>query len=157
MTKYNLNHVCLSGTLAADPVKRETPTGKSLVKFALAVHEMRRGRDGAADTMTYYFDVTAWGAVGENTAKYSAKGSDVIVDGKLVQESWEDKDGRRQSRVRIEAARVYFNDGRRQSSGADGQGRQGSQGQAQPPRRRGERDDMVEVFDPAEDTAAIPF
>lgn len=156
MTKYNLNHVCLSGTLVADPVKRETQTGKTLVKFGLAVHETRRTRDGAADTTTYYFNVFAWGTVGENTAKYSAKGSDVIVDGKLVQEAWEGKDGQKQTRISIEAARVYFNDGRHQRQSDEGQGKT-QRGQMQTSPRRNTNVEMIEAFDPAEDNVAIPF
>ena len=165
MANYNLNHVCLSGNLISDPVRQEFQSGKSLVKFCLGVHEVRRGKDGKVNVDTYFFDVFAWGAVADNTAKYSAKGSNVIVDGKLVQDSWETKDGKKETRIKIEAARIYFNDGRRSESARPAADGTVPSGGARPQTQQRQAYDGsrsfaprgVDVDRPAAEDVAVPF
>ena len=156
MSNYNLNHTCLSGNLTSDPTLRKFGEGKTKVSFAIAVHEPCRGRDGAAATRTNYFEVVAWGSIAESTAKYTAKGDSVIVDGKLVQEIWEGKDGVKREKVRIEASRVCFNNPRRAPQDADGAApaQDGGAPTAQPAEASAPR---VDIGRPADDAVAVPF
>ena len=55
-----------------------------------------------------YFDVTVWGAQGENCAQYLAKGRPVAVDGRLDWREWEDKEGNKRQSVDIIADSVQF-------------------------------------------------
>lgn len=102
----SLNQVILMGRLTRDPEARTTSTGKTVVSFSLAVDRM--GQDDSAD----FFDVTAWEKLGELVMQYLAKGRRVLVQGRLRQDSWDDKDtGKKRSKVEVVATDVTFLDG----------------------------------------------
>ena len=124
MSNYNLNHTCLSGNLTCDPVLKTFAEGRSKASFGLAVHEVSKKRDGTFATRTNFFDIVAWSPIADSAAKFTAKGDTVIVDGKLVQETWEGKDGVKRSRVIVEAARICFNNPPGRRSGAEGDAQQ---------------------------------
>jgi len=111
-----INQVILMGRLTRDPEQRTTTTGKTVTSFSLAVD--RGGQDDQAD----FFDVTAWEKTGELVAQYLTKGRRCLVQGRLRQDSWEDKEtGKKRSRVEVVAFDVTFldgpNDGARGDSG----------------------------------------
>ncbi|HEU5121207.1 MAG TPA: single-stranded DNA-binding protein [Candidatus Saccharimonadales bacterium] len=102
----SINQVILMGRLTRDPETRTTPSGKSITSFSLAVD--RVGQDDAAD----FFDVTAWEKLGELVAQYLSKGRRCLVQGRLRQDSWDDKEtGKKRSRVEVVATDVTFLDG----------------------------------------------
>ena len=71
----NINRVVLVGNLTRDPELRHTPSGMAVCSLRLAVNTRRK--DGATGQWTEkpnYFDVTVWGAQGENCAQYLSKG-----------------------------------------------------------------------------------
>ena len=149
MSNYNLNHTCLSGNLTCDPILRTFGEGKSKVFFGLAVHEPFKGRDGTASGRTNFFEVVAWGAIADNTAKYASKGDYIIVDGRLVQDVWEGKDGVKREKVRVEAARVCFNGPRR---APEGEGATDPSSAAETP-----PEPATDIGRPADDAVAVPF
>lgn len=94
------------GRLTRDPETRTTPSGKSVTSFSLAVD--RQGQDDQAD----FFDVTAWEKTGELVAQYLSKGRRCLVQGRLRQDSWDDKEsGKKRSKVEVVAFDVTFLDG----------------------------------------------
>lgn len=94
------------GRLTRDPETRTTPSGKTVTSFSLAVD--RQGSDDQAD----FFDVTAWEKTGELVAQYLTKGRRALVQGRLRQDSWDDKDtGKKRSKVEVVAFDVTFLDG----------------------------------------------
>ncbi|MEP6710704.1 MAG: single-stranded DNA-binding protein [Candidatus Saccharibacteria bacterium] len=102
----SINQVILLGRLTRDPEARTTSTGKTVVSFSLAVD--RAGQDDSAD----FFDVTAWEKLGELVMQYLSKGRRVLVQGRLRQDSWDDKEtGKKRSRVEVTATDVTFLDG----------------------------------------------
>ena len=102
----SINQVILLGRLTRDPESRTTTTGKIVVNFSIAVD--RVGQDDGAD----FFDVTAWEKLGELVMQYLAKGRRVLVQGRLRQDSWDDKEtGKKRSRVEVTATDVTFLDG----------------------------------------------
>ena len=102
----SINQVILLGRLTRDPEARTTPSGKTVVSFSLAVD--RVGSDDQAD----FFDITAWEKLGELVTQYLAKGRRVLVQGRLRQDSWDDKEtGKKRSRVEVTATDVTFLDG----------------------------------------------
>jgi single-strand DNA-binding protein len=102
----SINQVILLGRLTRDPETRATPSGKTVVSFSLAVD--RAGQDNATD----FFDITAWEKLGELVSQYLSKGRRVLVQGRLRQESWDDKEtGKKRSRISITATDVTFLDG----------------------------------------------
>jgi len=102
----SINQVILMGRLTRDPEQRTTTTGKTIASFSIAVD--RGGQDDAAD----FFDVTAWEKLGELVMQYLGKGRRVLVQGRLRQDSWDDKEtGKKRSRVEVTATDVTFLDG----------------------------------------------
>jgi single-strand DNA-binding protein len=102
----SINQVILMGRLTRDPEVRTTTTGKTITSFSLAVD--RGGQDDQAD----FFDVTAWEKLGELVAQYLSKGRRCLVQGRLRQDSWDDKEtGKKRSKVEVVATDVTFLDG----------------------------------------------
>lgn len=102
----SINQVILMGRLTRDPEMRTTTTGKTIASFSIAVD--RGGQEDAAD----FFDVTAWEKLGELVNQYLSKGRRCLVQGRLRQDSWDDKEtGKRRTKVEVVATDVTFLDG----------------------------------------------
>lgn len=102
----SINQVILLGRLTRDPEQRTTASGKNVVSFSIAVD--RQSQDDQAD----FFNITAWDKLGDLVMQYLSKGRRVLIQGRLRQDNWEDKDtGKRQSRIEVTASDVTFLDG----------------------------------------------
>lgn len=102
----SINQVILMGRLTRDPEQRTTSTGKNIASFSIAVD--RNTQDDQAD----FFNVTAWEKLGDLVMQYLGKGRRVLVQGRLRQDSWDDKEtGQKRSRVEVVATDVTFLDG----------------------------------------------
>lgn len=111
----SINQVILMGRLTRDPEVRTTSTGKTIASFSLAVD--RGGQDDQAD----FFDITAWEKLGELVNQYLSKGRRCLVQGRLRQDSWDDKEtGKKRSKVEVVATDVTFLDGPSGDSQASG-------------------------------------
>lgn len=141
-----INQVILMGRLTRDPETRTTPSGKTVTSFSLAVD--RQGADDQAD----FFDVTAWEKTGELVQQYLSKGRRVLVQGRLRQDSWDDKEtGKKRSRVEVTASDVTFLDG---PSGDNG----GSASAPAPSSKKKSEDVVIEdIDDKPIDLSEIPF
>jgi single-strand DNA-binding protein len=120
----NINVVVITGNLTKDPDLRSTGGGTPVCDLRVAVNSRRKnGQTGAWEDKPNYFDVTVWGAQGENCANYLSKGRPVAVEGRLDWSEWEAKDGsgRRQA-VRIIANSVQFLGSRDGSGGGESGG-----------------------------------
>jgi len=102
----NINRVVITGNLTADPELRSTPNGKPVCSLRIACNTRRKSGEEWVDKPNY-FNVTVWGAQGENAARYLSKGRPVAVDGRLEWREWETDDGKRQA-VDIIADSVQF-------------------------------------------------
>ncbi len=108
MAATNINRVVITGNLTRDPELRSTPGGTSVCSLRVAVNSRRKDESGNWADKPNYFDVTVWGAQGENCAQYLAKGRPVAVDGRLNWREWEDKEGGKRQTVDIIADSVQF-------------------------------------------------
>jgi len=109
----NINRVIITGNLTRDPELRTVPsTGNSVCSLRVACNTSRKDASGQWVDKPNYFDVTVWGAQGENCANYLSKGRPVAVDGRLDWREWEDKDNNKRQSVEIIADRVQFLGGR---------------------------------------------
>ena len=124
MAASNINRVVLTGNLTFDPELRSLPSGMSVCKLRVAVNTRRKNNStGEWEDKPNYFDVTVWGAQGENCARYLAKGRPVAIDGRLEWREWQDKDtGKNRSSVDIIAETVQFLGGRDDAGGGGGGG-----------------------------------
>lgn len=84
------NKVMLIGRLAADPEYRQTPSGKAVVNFPLAVHRKSVKDPDGAD----FHHVVAWGSMAEFSKKILKKGMAVFVIGKILKRFYEGKNGK---------------------------------------------------------------
>jgi single-strand DNA-binding protein len=116
----NINVVVITGNLTRDPELRSTPGGTSVCKLRVAVNSRRKEGQDWVDKPNY-FDVTVWGAQGENCANYLAKGRPVAIEGRLDWHEWEDKEGNKRQNVEIIANSVQFL-GSRDGGGGGGNG-----------------------------------
>ena len=82
----------------------------------------RKGASGDWEDKPNYFDVTVWGAQGENCARYLSKGRPVALDGRLEWREWETTDGNKRQAVDIVADTVQFLGGRDDAGGGGGGG-----------------------------------
>jgi len=119
----NVNVVVITGNLTRDPELRSTTGGTSVCDMRVAVNSRRKDPSGNWVDKPNYFDVTVFGAQGENCSTYLSKGRPVAVEGRLDWREWEAKDGsgKRQA-VSIIANSVQFL-GSRDGGGESGGGR----------------------------------
>jgi single-strand DNA-binding protein len=120
MAATNINRVVITGNLTRDPELRSTPGGTSVCSLRVAVNSRRKDESGNWVDKPNYFDVTVWGAQGENCAQYLAKGRPVAVDGRLNWREWEDKEGGKRQTVDIIADSVQFLGSRDAPQGGNG-------------------------------------
>jgi single-strand DNA-binding protein len=105
----NINRVVLTGNLTADPDLRSLPSGTSVCRLRVAVNTRRKDSStGEWTDKPNYFDVTVWGAQGENCKTYLSKGRPVAIDGRLEWREWESKEGGKRQSVEIVADTVQF-------------------------------------------------
>jgi single-strand DNA-binding protein len=108
MAATNINRVVLTGNLTRDPELRTTPSGMSVCSLRIASNTRRKDGSGNWVDKPNYFDVTVWGAQGENCANYLAKGRPIALDGRLEWREWEDQNGNKRQAVDIIADSVQF-------------------------------------------------
>lgn len=87
------NKVQLIGNLGNAPEVRETENGKKLARFSIATNQSYRNSNGEKVTETTWHQLIAWGAIADIAEKYLNKGSEVAIEGKLVNRNYLDKEG----------------------------------------------------------------
>lgn len=119
----NLNKAYITGNLTRDPELRYTSGGTAVTDLGVAVNDDYT-KDGEKVEQAYFFDVTVWGRQAEICADKLRKGQRVLIEGKLKQETWEDQDGNKRSKVKIEATPfgVHFIDPRTFGGGSGDEG-----------------------------------
>jgi single-strand DNA-binding protein len=122
MAATNINRVIITGNLTTDPELRSLPSGTSVCKLRVACNTRRKDNStGEWVDKPNYFDVTVWGAQGENCARYLSKGRPVAVDGRLEWREWE-QDGNKRQAIDIIADSVQFLSSPRDEGGGGGNG-----------------------------------
>jgi single-strand DNA-binding protein len=123
MAGGNINRVIITGNLTRDPETRALPSGSSVTTLRVACNGRRQNRETQQwEDVPNYFDVTVWGAQGENCQRYLAKGRAVAVDGRLQWREFTDREGNKRQAVDIVAESVQFLGGRDDAGGGNGNG-----------------------------------
>jgi single-strand DNA-binding protein len=117
----NINRVVLTGNLTRDPELRSTQSGTSVCSLRVACNTRRKGPSGEWEEKPNFFDVTVWGAQGENCARFLTKGRPVAIDGRLEWREWQDQNGNKRQNIDIIADAVQFL-GSREDAGGGGNG-----------------------------------
>jgi single-strand DNA-binding protein len=106
----NINRVILTGNLTRDPELRSTGSGLNICSLRLAVNTRRKdGQSGQWVDEPNYFDITVFGAQGENCARFLSKGRPVAIDGRLKWREWTDQNTQQKRQaVEVIADSVQF-------------------------------------------------
>lgn len=121
------NRVVLLGNLTRDPELRYTPQGTAVTDLGLAVNRVSgRGTDRKEETT--FVDVTVWERRAEICCEYLTKGRQVLIEGRLHLDQWEDREtGQKRNKLKVIASDVQFVGGR-EGGGSGGGGGGGGGG-----------------------------
>ena len=99
----SFNRVVLMGNLTRDPQVRYTPGGTAVTDVSLAINRYRTDKTtNQRIEQTTFVDVTLWGRTAEIAGEYLEKGRAVMIEGRLQQNQWEDKQtGQKRSRLKV--------------------------------------------------------
>ena len=103
-----MNKVFLIGNLTHDPELRTLPSGDSVCNFSIAVNRRRRSNAEAGQPEADFFRVAAWRQLGENCARYLAKGRKVSVVGSVSCRTYVGSDGQTRASLEVVADDVEF-------------------------------------------------
>ena len=128
MASYN--RVILVGNITRDPELRYIPSGTAVTEIGLAVNDRRKGANGEWIEETTFVDVTLWGRTAEVASEYLNKGSSIMIEGRLKLDTWE-KDGKKNSKLRVVGERMVMLGGRGGGGGGGG-GPRGTAAKSEP-------------------------
>lgn len=99
------NKVILAGRLTRDPELRQTSNGVAVASFSLAVDKpFNKDKEKAAD----FFDCVAWRGTADFVSRYFEKGKPILVEGRLQNNDFTNKDGEKRRRVEVLVEKVSF-------------------------------------------------
>lgn len=133
----SLNKVFLWGNLTREVDLRHLQSGDAVCEFGMAVSR-KFTSNGQQQEEVCFVDISAWGKTAENCKQYLSKGSQVMVEGRLKLDQWEDRNGGgKRSKLKVQAENVQFVGSRRDDNG--NQSDNGNYGgyQQQQPQSRG--------------------
>ncbi len=116
----SVNRVMLAGNLTRDPEVKYTASGRAVSALGLAVNRRYRTAEGEDKEEVCFVDIDVWGRQAETCGEYLGKGAPVLVEGRLRLDQWE-KDGQKNSKLKVVADRVQFLGSPRASSFGDGE------------------------------------
>jgi single-strand DNA-binding protein len=122
MTSFN--KVILLGNLTRDPEVKNTPSGATVASFGLAINRKYKQGDETKEEVSF-FDIVVFGRQANNCSQYLHKGDSVMIDGRLQQRRWDDKEsGQKRSKIDVVAESVKFMPKKSGNSLATGRGQQ---------------------------------
>ena len=107
-----LNHIVIMGRLTRDPELRYTSSGLTVANFSVAVDRDYPSKD-TGERETDFINCVAWRQTGEFVGKYFAKGSMIVVSGRLQIRKWTDDSGNNRTTAEVVAENVYFGESKR--------------------------------------------
>lgn len=108
----NVNKVILIGRLVRDVELKTTPSNQSVASIGLAVNHKYKTAGGEAREEVSFIDCEAWGKTAEVLNQYVGKGDPLYVEGRFKQDTWEDKDGGKRSKIKVVIENFQFLKGR---------------------------------------------
>ena len=107
MSSYN--RVIMIGNLTRDPDFKQLASGQSVCRLGLASNRQFKNRQsGQMVQEVCFIDIDVWGPQADSCYKFLQKGRSVLIEGRIKFDTWEDQDGRKQSKHSVVADRVTF-------------------------------------------------
>jgi len=113
-----VNKVILAGNLGGDPDLKQTPGGNLVCNVSIATSENWKDQNGEWQSSTEWHDLVGWGRMGENMGAALKKGMAVYVEGKLVNNTWQDAEGKNRRNTKVQVS--MFRKLSKPSSGGSG-------------------------------------
>lgn len=107
----DLNRIVVVGRITKDVDDKSfgyTTNGTARMNVSIAVNDSRKGADGNYSEVASFFDVSLWGKMAESLRPYISKGVQVAIEGRLVQDRWQDQNGQNRSKVYINAENLQL-------------------------------------------------
>ena len=115
------NRVSMTGRLARDPELRKSQSGKSMLKFTLAVDNSYKSKTGEVVNGVFWNPCSAWGTTADLISQYCRKGSRILVEGKLETREYTGKNGERRWETSVNVENVIFLGGKNDGAQAPAQ------------------------------------
>ncbi len=115
-----MNKIIVIGNVGRDPEMRYTPNGQSVTNFSVASNRRYTTASGEQREETEWFNVNAWGRLGETCNQYLTKGRQVYVEGRLSSRTYQARDGQTRFVNEINANEIQFLGGRGDNMGEGG-------------------------------------
>jgi single-strand DNA-binding protein len=109
------NKVQLIGNLGNNPEIRTTEAGRKMARFSIATNETYRSAKGDKVTETQWHNLVAWGKVADIAEQYLSKGSEVAIEGKLINRNYLDKEGNKKYITEVQVNEVLMLGDKKQS------------------------------------------
>jgi single-strand DNA-binding protein len=154
----SFSRVVLVGNLTRAPELRHIPSGLAVTDSGIAINERRKLASGEWAEEVTFVDITLWGRQAEIACEYTTKGSQVLVEGRLKQDSWE-SEGQKRSKLKVIGDKIVLlgsgNRGGDDEGGGGGHARQSSggartSGRSAPPPQQ-------DYYDTSSDGDDVPF
>lgn len=113
-----LNHCEIMGRITAPLELKQTPGGKNVISFTVAVD--RGVKNEAGESVTDFINVVAWEKTAEFIYKYFGKGRMICIEGQIQTRSWNDNEGKKRYTTEIRADKVHFT-GERKENATEGE------------------------------------
>jgi single-strand DNA-binding protein len=115
-----MNKVILSGNLTRDPEVRYTPNGVAYARMGIAVTRPFSSKNNEGQPATDFFNLTAWNKTAEFCGRYLNRGSRVLVEGRIQNDNYEDKNGVKHYSVSITVENIEFAGAKRNGNDNNG-------------------------------------
>ena len=122
-----LNKIFLQGRLVNDPELRHTQSGVAVATFRVAVDRDFKDRE-TGEKKADFINVVAWRGTAEFVSRYFTKGRMAVIEGRLQNREYTDRDGNRRFYTDVAADNIYFGDSKRDNDGYAPRGYDAPQG-----------------------------
>lgn len=103
------NRIIMVGNLTRDPDYKQLSSGQSVCRLGIASNRQFRNRQsGDMVQEVCYIDIDVWGPQADSCNQYLAKGRQILVEGRIKYDTWQDQDGNTRNKHSIVADRVVF-------------------------------------------------
>jgi single-strand DNA-binding protein len=128
-----LNKVFLVGRLTADPILKNTASGKTVCNFSIATNRIWTDREsGKKQEEAEYHNIVLWRNLAEIASQFLNKGSLVLIEGRLNTRSWEDSSGKKMYKTEIVGERMQMGPREQGFSGSSNSYKNNSQPYSKP-------------------------
>lgn len=122
MSSYN--RVILIGNLGHQPELRYTAGNRPVTELRIAVSRTWNDKQGQRQEKTDWFSIEAWDKQAEWAERYLTKGKPILVEGRLSNDEWTDKEGQKRVKTKVVADTIRFVGPRGEGEGSGGGGYQ---------------------------------